>query len=317
MRCKMNQSKKQVDGAMFTALFIIILLTGIFIPFLTPITIFILPLPFVLYTARHGWKPALIMAVAAILLSILLGTIVTLPFAVPAVIGGIMIGEAIHKNISAYETWARGTFGYIIGLLFAFVFIQLVLQVNIVEEFQQVMDESLARSTSIMEQFGNPEQADVVKETMEQLLEGLTNLLPFYLLIASVFQALISQWISYKVMNRIEKRELRFPPFRSLRFPSSTLFIYLFVLLAAFMITDTDSGTLTMAIQNLLVIAQMVLTIQGFSFLFFYTHYKKMSKAFPIIFVVIVFLMPTFMFIIRFIGILDIGMNLRERLGQK
>ncbi len=317
MRCKMNQTKKQVDGALFTGLFIIILLAGLFIPVITPIAIFVLPIPFVMYTARHSWKPALVMAVAAIILSILLGTVLALPLAVPTIIGGIMIGEAIHKKITAYETLARGTFGYIVGMLFIFLFVQLVLQVNMVAEFQSLMDESLASSTRMMEQFASQEQADVVKETMEQVTEGLMNLLPFYFLFIAIIQALISQWLAYKLMNRIEKRQLRFPPFRSLRFPSSVLFIYLFVLLAAFMVADADSGTMSMAIQNLLVIAQLILTIQGFSFLFFFAHDKKMSKAFPIISIILVLLMPTFMFIIRFLGILDIGMNLRERMGKK
>ncbi|MGX4671189.1 YybS family protein [Cerasibacillus sp. JNUCC 74] len=312
----MNQSKRMTDGALLTAVFIVILLASMFIPILSVAAILFLPIPFIMFTSRYDWKPALLMLVAAILSSILVATFISIPLAVPAAIGGIMIGGAIHKNLSAYETWARGTFGFIIGLLFAFVFTQVVLQVNILNEFKQITDESFKMSASLMEQFTTEEQTEAFQKSMEQAVTLLTNLFPFFLVCAAVSQALISQWLGYKLINRLERKKLRFPPFRTLRFPVSILFIYLFALFSSYMITDPDS-MLFMAAQNFIFIIQMLLTIQGFSFLFFYAHHKKMTKAFPIICVVIALFMAPLLFIVRFIGIIDLGLNLRDRLEKK
>src|SRR5699024_10046419 len=108
----MKDSKKITDGALLTVIFMLLML-GTFIPVLAIICMFLLPVPFVLYTARHNIKPAFLMYAAAILLTVLLATLLPLPLTVTTGLGGILLGYSIYKGLSAYETWARGTFGFI------------------------------------------------------------------------------------------------------------------------------------------------------------------------------------------------------------
>ncbi len=316
MGCKMNQSKQLTDGALLTAVFIGILLVSMFIPILAMVSIFLLPIPFILYTSRHDWKPALLMLTAALLITILLTTIYTLPLTIVAGLGGILIGSAIYRKLTAYETWARGTFGFIIGLLFAFVFTQFVFDVNILQQFKQMTTESMEMSSGVIEQFATDEQTEELKATMEETMNSLVDLFPFFLAASAILFAFVSQWVSYKVINRLDRKNLHFPPFRDLRFPVAIIFVYVIALLFAYIFTDPDS-MLYMATQNLLVITQMLVTIQGFSFLFFYTHHKNMTKAFPIICTILALFIPILLFIVRFIGIIDLGFELRDRLAKK
>lgn len=50
----MNQSRKLTDGALLLVIYVMLLLITIFVPILTMIGMFLLPIPFILYTARHG-----------------------------------------------------------------------------------------------------------------------------------------------------------------------------------------------------------------------------------------------------------------------
>ncbi|MFD2627357.1 YybS family protein [Oceanobacillus kapialis] len=312
----MNQSKIIVDGAMMIAIYAILLLIGVFAPVISIIAMVLLPIPFVVFTARHGWKPAIVMWLGATVISILIATVFAFPVTVLMGAGGIMIGAAIFRKLSAHETWARGTFGFIFGLLFAFVFTQMVFDVNWAQEIEQQMNASMDVTFETLGDFGLSDQQQV-EEMMGQTIDQIVSLLPVMLVGGAVIMAFISQWLSYKMINRLDKRELRFPPFRTLRFPTSLIWVYFFALIGSFLVGDTTSFLYTGA-QNILVLTGLLMTLQGFSFIFFYAHHKKMSKAIPVFSVVLTLLFPTLLlFLVRFIGIIDLGFGMRDRLAKK
>ena len=310
----MNQSRK--DGAISLAIFMVLLLIAIFVPILSIFGLILLPVPFVFFASKYGFKSSLLMFAAALLLTMLF-TPFFLLFTVLMGLGGLAIGSAIYKGLSAYETWARGTLGFIIGLLFVFVFSQVLFSINWVDEFERLFIDSLEMSSSLMEQFGVAEQPEELQEMLQLQIDLLINLLPVWVAITAIGLAFLSQWIGYKFINRIDKKQLRFPPFRNLRFPSSLIWVYFFALLLSFFNLDS-SGIYFMAVQNVLVLTGLLMALQGFSFIFFYAHHKKKSKFIPILIIVLTILFPTFLlYFIRILGIIDIGFKLRDRLGNE
>ncbi|WP_010648880.1 YybS family protein [Oceanobacillus massiliensis] len=312
----MNQSRKMTDGALLLAIFMVLVFITVFVPVLSIFGMFVLPVPFVLYASRYGFKPSLLMLAVALVLTVILTTFFTLPLAVLMGIGGIAIGGAIRKGLSPYETWARGTLGFIAGLLFVFVFSQIVLSMNWVEEFKVMLSDSLEMSMSVMEQFGAAEQTEEMEEMLQLQVETIIDLLPVGFALSAIILAFLSQWISYKFINRLEKKQLYFPAFRNLRFPTSIIWVYFFALFFSFL--GPDSGFYYMALQNVLVLTGLLMTLQGFSFIFFYAHHKRMSRAIPIFSVVLTILFPTFLlYFVRILGIIDIGFRLRDYLTKK
>ncbi|WP_083800962.1 DUF2232 domain-containing protein [Bacillus sp. m3-13] len=61
----------------------------------------------------------------------------------------------------------------------------------------------------------------------------------------------------------------------------------------------------------------LLMTVQGFSFIFYFCYIKKISKAIPITLVILSFLITPLVYIIRMIGIIDIGFQLRDRIQGK
>lgn len=278
---------------------------------------FLLPIPFILYTARHGGKPSWLMFIASLLLTALIATLAFLPMTFLAGLGGIAIGTGIRKEVSAYETWARGTLGFIIGLLFVFVFSQVFFSVNLVDELKVIITDSMEISKSIMEQFGTGGQTEQIEEMLLLQIDMLIELLPVGLALTAIVLAFLSQWISYKFINRLENKQLRFPPFRNLRFPTSILWIYFFALFISFFNLN-PAGIYYTAVHNLLALTGLLMAVQGFSLIFLYTHHKKITKAVPIFIVVLTLLFPAFLlYFVRILGIIDIGFRLRDRLTSK
>ncbi len=314
----MNQSKKITDGALLTAVYIVLLLIVVFLPITQILGIFILPIPFVIYSARYGFEPCLLMFGTAIVLSFIFATAISLPITILAGIGGIVIGDGIHKGRNAYEIWAQGTVGFIVGFVAVLTLLQFVFAINIFDQMDIAIQESMELTQSIVQRLNlGTEMQEQLEVVREQLLH-FKDLIPSSIAIASMLLAFLGQWLSYKVMNRIERKNLRFPAFKDLNFPTFVIWIYFFALIFSFMEMDPD-GRFYLVLVNVLAITMAFLVIQGYSFLFFYMDHKKIHQSVPIIIVIVTLFLPTlFMFIIRIIGIIDLGFALKRRIiGQK
>jgi uncharacterized protein YybS (DUF2232 family) len=313
----MNQSKKLTDGTLLTAIFIIMMLMAIFVPGSLMILIFVLPLPFIIYAYRYDWKPSLIMFGVAILITLLFATMISLPITVLVGLGGIMIGTAAHRKMSVYETLGRGTIGFIAGLLLIYIFTQVVLQVNLANEVDIIMQDSIEMSREMVQQIGLQEITDEELKPFQDQLSEVKDLIPVGITIIAIILAFISQWVGYKFLNRLEKSEFRFPPFRKLRIPVAIVWIYFFSLV--FMLMDLEpNSTIYLVANNVFTLVGMLLVLQGFSFMFFIADLKKWPKSLPIIGVIITLFLPfVFLYFVRILGIIDIGFGTRTHLLKK
>lgn len=311
----MNNAKRITDGALLTTIYIVLLLLVIYVPFIFVIGLFILPVPFVIFTSRHGLRYGLIMLIAALSLTFIFATLVSLPVTILTGIGGVAVGYAIFQKRPAYETWARGTVGFIFGILLVIAMLYVVLNINIYTEMQMMIDETIAMTESMMTQFGAGAEAMKQIELFEAQMRSFPDLLPSSIAITSIFMAFISQWLSYKIMNRTGKDKYYFPPFKQFNLPMSIIWIYFFALILTFFVTES-SGMLYITVLNVMALTVTLILIQGYSFIFFYADYKKMHISVPIAITIVTLIFSfLFMFIIRIIGIIDLGFQLKAKLA--
>lgn len=314
----MNQSRKLTEGAIFAAIYMGLMLAAA-IPILSILTMFLLPVPFVMYASKHGVKPGLLVLTVTSLLTIMFFTILTLPMTLLMGAGGLLIGHGIYKKRSVYETWAYGILGFIGGLLFTIAFMQIFLSVNFISEVETIATEQVGSYVSIIESAGMADtNPDInLEEMLTEQIKFIMNLVPAFLALLAIILAFLVQWVSYKIINRVDKQKYRFPPFRMLRLPSSIIWLYLIVILVSLFNLD-PAGMFSVGIQNALFILEILLVVQGFSFLFYFADHKKWTKAIPIMSIVITILFPVFLlYFVRILGIIDIGFNLRDRLEKK
>src|SRR5690625_1389865 len=212
----MFQANKITEGALFVAIYSVLLLISIFVPFAFIFGLLVLPIPFVLYTHRHGLQAGLMMLAVALLISTIVIPPLTIPITILVGVGGLMICLAIHQKVTPYETWARGTLGFIVGFLFIFLFTQFVLNVNWGKELDLIIQESIEVSEQFTQQIGLGEQTDEQIQLIKDQLGMLKHIIPVVISIAAIIIAFITQWISYQIINCREDRRLNFPSFRQL-----------------------------------------------------------------------------------------------------
>jgi len=309
----MNDSKMLTEGALLTVVYSILLVIALFFPLIGIVVFFVLPVPFIMFASRYGWKPSLLMGAAAILVSMLIATSVTLPVTVFVGIGGIAAGIAIYKGLSSYESWAVGTIGFAVGLVLVYAFIQTVLNINIVGTIEASINQSL----EMMESLGVPSyMSGEMYQNFTEQFAVIKDLIPAVIVIMAILFAFINVWVSFKIKNRIESTTLYFPPFHSFNLPVSVIWIYFMALIITFFDIDQDSF-LFVGVANVIVLATLLLTIQGFSLIFCIAHIKKWPKAIPIISIVLGFIIPGLIYLIQMLGIIDLGFSVKHRLSGK
>lgn len=312
----MYDSKKVQEGVLLGAIYGLLLFVTVMVPGMELVTLFLLPIPFVIYASHHGYKASLILGGFVIPLALLLIFVISLPLTILSVLGGTMIGEAIYKKRNAYETWAFGTVGVTIGLLALFLMIQLVAQINIVDQYQVMVQESIATTESMVASLGIELSSEDIALIKEEMLK-ITTLLPSILVICALGIAFVAQWVSYKVLNLREDRKLKFPPFKFFLLPKSVVWIYFFAILFAWFELDPTSS-LAAGVINVTNLVGLLLTLQGLSFVLFYSYKKKLNIAIPILIILVsVIILPAGLYMLRILGIIDIGFGLRERFENK
>ena len=311
----MEQRKQVTEGIWMLAIYILLLLVTLMIPILSIFSVFFLPIPFVLYTRHFNIKGGLSLLVGALVFSAFVIPIFSLPATVIAAGMGILLGYAIHQELSPYETIARGAAGFIMGLIVAMFISQGLFNVNWVTAIGNSMDDSIEMSNSLLDDMG-VERTEEQTQVLEDQIQLFKDMLPAVFAIVGVVLSWIVQWIGYKILNRKEETPLRFPPIRSIRMPVFILWVYLFVMIGAMMTMDSE-GTMYLFMNNLWMLLSFFILLQGISFAFHFAYVKRMPVVLPVIFTIMVLVFPLVLSLTRILGIIDIGFRLRDRLTPK
>ncbi|WP_169864720.1 YybS family protein [Sutcliffiella halmapala] len=309
------KTKNITEGAVLLGVFILLLLVTLFIPFVGLVTLCGLIIPFVIYTIRNGWKSGLWFIVIANLLSMLFFTPVILLLCIPVSTAGVVMGYFFSKNSNRYAVLGAGTGVYLLNLLLGYIVTIVIFNIDIMEMVKESAEQSVISAELLASTLGK-QNAEEAMEQVQQTMDGFIYLMPSFLVTIAFVFAFISQWVSVIVLKRLKIEVNAFPPFRELVLPKSLLWYYLIVLLLSLSLPE-EGTTLYLAIVNLSFILMLLMTIQGLSFLFFICYEKKIPKAIPIMVLIFSFLLSPLLYIIRMIGIIDIGFNLRKRINSK
>ncbi|MDE4086646.1 DUF2232 domain-containing protein [Planococcus maritimus] len=303
-----NQKTRQLtNGAMMTALFAVLLAISVYVPVLSLISTLFLALPIAWYSAKYPVKASALVAVVGVVLSFLIGGLLSLPLALIHIPLGLMIGLSIHYKKSKLFMFMGSSIVLLVSLMLQYVAAIAFLGINFLEEFMVTMRSSYEQAGTWLERLGS-ESTQEYEELVAQFMLTFETLLPT-LLILSVFTTV---WVLLVILLPILKRlgiEVpKFPPFREMRLPKSVLWYYLIVILVS-LLSDFEQGTMAYLIfANASMLLQFLLFLQGVSFYHFYIHQEGWPRWVMVVVTVLAFPLQSFTSII---GILDLGFDIR------
>jgi uncharacterized protein YybS (DUF2232 family) len=310
-----DKTKILTESAVMLALYIVLFLMTLYIPILGQITLFMLALPFVVYSVRRGWKNAVYLLIAALILTILFGTLLSIPTTLLFGTSGIVMGHLYKVNRSRFEVLSFGSITYLVNLLLLYGIVTTLLDINPLQEAKKAAEESIVMTREMMEGMGQTIN-EAQLEQLEQVLDLAPLMIPTVIVLVSVLLAFVTQFLSTLVLKRLGYNIEKWPPFRELRLPRSIVWYYLLVMVLMIVPIDKES-VIYLGVFNLFYILQLLMVLQGLSFIFFYCYHKKLSKGIPITILILTIFLPFLLYIVRIIGIIDLGFNIREKVITK
>lgn len=301
--------QKIKEGAIVIAAYFLLLFATLFLPFF----ILFLPLPFIVYVMRHGIKAGIVVFFVTLFGTLAIGGLSLLPLSFMMASGGLVAGELWQKNKPPFAVLLGTSLTYIANLLLFFVLSVAVFDVHPFTPVQKAMKESLDTASVVLREFD--EKTGESLQMYYELIDMLPQLVPLIIVFIGIVYALVIQLIARFILKKMNMIVAPFPPVRDWTFPKSFLWYYLIILIVMLVGVDKESS-LYIVVINLFPMLEIIMAIQGISFLFYYVYQKGMSKLLPIGAVILVLLLPPLTMIVRLIGIIDLGFNLRSRIQK-
>ncbi|MBM6616916.1 YybS family protein [Bacillus suaedaesalsae] len=311
----MGNTRVLTESAVTLALYSILLLMSLYVPILGLITFFLLALPFVVYTARRGWKNGSVLFIAATILTVLIGSLISIPIVILFGTSGVIIGYLYKLNKSRYEILAIGTIAFIVNLLLLYGILVSFMGIKPIEQFNVSAQHSLQTFQDKMSVWGQTLNENQIKQ-FEEAFELAPLLIPTVLVILATFLAFVTQLISTPILKRFNFKVEKWPPFREIKLPRSIIWYYLIVMILMMTQVIDKESVLYVGVINLFFVLELLMVIQGLSFIFFFSYHKKLSNGIPITILILSLFLPFLLYIVRIIGIIDLGFNIREEVKK-
>ncbi|PPA68496.1 YybS family protein [Jeotgalibacillus proteolyticus] len=308
---KHSSARGLTEGAVLVAFFAVLLLISIYIPPLALVVNLFLVLPYIIYSSKYPLKSTLIMVAAGIGVSGIIGSLLAIPLAIAYSTTGAAIGWMIKENKSKLMIFLVSTVIFLFHAITQYVISIFLLGINVIEEMFTVMDETYERFLAMSESSG----IDVaeLQSNWTTHMNTIEMLLPTLL----VFGVAVMVWIIITVNLPIAKRFSiqvpKFTPFRELSLPKSVIWYYLIILITTLVSSPEQGSLYAMAVLNLQVGLEIILILQGLSFIHFFAHLKGWGKGLIVLLTIFGIVLSPFT---RILGIIDLGFDLRKRLQQ-
>jgi uncharacterized protein YybS (DUF2232 family) len=311
-----NNVQKLTEGAVLLAAYTVLLLITMYIPVLGMIINLFLPLPFMIFFAKNDTKISFVFLIGSVVISLIVGSIFAVPLTLAYGLTGAVMGYLIRKEKNRGTVFMAGSLVFLLNLIVQYVVAVMFFQYNFIEEMMKAFRESVNMSLEMLESLGQ----DPGQKVAEQLLSSINmieTLMPSLFVIVSFIIVFLIQLVSLPILKKFGVKIGKWKAFRDLTLPKSLIWYYLAVLLISMTVNPEEGSYLFSALLNLSFILQLCMIVQGLSFIFYVSFIKGYSTAIPVTVTILSFILPIFLYVVRILGIIDLGFDLRQRLKKQ
>ncbi|MEH7248328.1 YybS family protein [Neobacillus niacini] len=313
----MKNVRKLTEGAILLAAFAVLLLLTIYVPLLGMVVNLFLAVPFMLFAAKNDIKSISVFIIASLLLSFIVGTIMSLPLALAYGTTGVVIGYFIQRKKNIGVIFLSGSLVFLTNLIIIYVASIAFFKVDMITEMVDMMRQSINTSADLLKNFGNTQDTEKVIKQFNNGLNLIKTLIPTLFVLSSISIVFIIQLVSFPIIRRFGVKIEKWKSFKDISLPKSLIYYFLLTLIASMLLNPEEGTFWYMAIINMTYILQFLIILQGYTFLFYFFDQKGVSKAVSITIAIFTFIMPIFLYIVGILGIIDLGFGLRKGFTKK
>lgn len=304
-----KQTSKLAQGAMMIALFTVLLALAFYVPLIGSIASIFVALPIIWYSAKYDLKSAIIVGLAGCIISLLIGGLLALPFALLFIALGIVMGYGIQQNKSKEMIFLSSGVAVLLASATQYIMSIKLFEIDFIQDSLKLVKESYTQSLALTKEMTG--QEIFTAEQLNTIFETIELTIPANVTIAVFLITFIIMAANLPILKRLGVNVPKFAPFRHMRLPKSILWYYLVILIVNFVASPAPGSTLHMVTLNISMILWILLVLQGISFVHFFVAAKGLPKA--LAWIATVLALPLYSFYVL-IGIIDLGFNVRRLL---
>lgn len=308
------------EGALITAIAVVLALGCYYIPILYLFYVLV-PTPIAVLARRQGVGTAAVSALAAGAITFLfIDPLTAATYMLYFVFVGVSLGWCYANEKNGFTRMVVGYLGAFITVMLSIVIISAVSGINIMTQIGEAIDLSSGQAVEIYRSALPADQVGALSESVKTLAAQMKMMMPAVFLILPFFIAwfnvLLSDFILIRTRNRIEP--LR--PISRWEAPVSLQVFMALMLVVTIVLQLMPANTVPQIYSTTIsVLSDMVFTLQGFSFVFWFI-FRKRPKESLLVKVIVVFIVMTVPFaslILRFIGIFDMFSGIRKIIAYR
>lgn len=306
-----DQSQKITYGAMMLALFTILLAGALYIPFLGSIIMLFIPLPIILYRLRYDRSSTILIAIAGIILSLIVGGILLVPFALIYSVLAFLIAESVLLGKSKLYTFmATGIFFIVTGAL-VYLIVALFFEINAIDSLMAMLKSAETQFKASLESLGAvPEGYEAI---VGEAFAMYRSAVPAMFILSVYVFTFIMVIPNFEMLRRLGHEVPKFPPFREMRLPVITIFIYGLIIILPWMMEMKPESSVYLLYVNATIILRFLLLLQGVALVHYFMYKMKLPSVVTVFSTIFALLFSP---ITTLLGILDIGVNIRAWIGK-
>lgn len=309
----MKNVHKLTEGAILLAAFTVLLLITLYVPVLGVVVNLFLPAPFIMFAAKTSRKDSLVFMVASTILSLIVGTLLAIPLTIAYGLTGLVIGDFIRSNRSRRSTYVAGSITFLFNLVIQYAIAVVFFKINFIADSMNMLKESIDQSVSILTTLGQVPNEAVLNQ-FKQAIDLLQTLSPTIFVLMSFLMVYFIQLVSFPIIKRFGIKVKKPNPLGNVSLPKNLLYYFILFLLASLLFHPETNTFVYIALSNILFILQLLVIVQGISFIWFYSHLKSLPRAVPILLTISLFILPIILYIVMILGIIDLGFDLRKKI---
>ncbi|MDI3481054.1 MAG: hypothetical protein PWQ97_709 [Tepidanaerobacteraceae bacterium] len=307
-------TRSTVEGAMLSAITIIISLIALYVPVLGVFASLIWPVPIIILGIRHGARTSILAtAVAGIAVAMLQGPAQSFNVVLGFGLLGVVMGWAIRKKFSPYKVLMIGSAASLVSEVVLIAATIYLMGFNPMKAELSAMKESITMVGNMYKNMGaSPEMVKEMVEGYGKILDFFTLAIPALLVLSSVVSAFLNYQMTKLILSRLGQKLEDFTPFWLWRLPEYTVFLFLLGVLFNMLEYYWPVGVLKSIGTNLQLIFGFAFILEGLSLVAYYMGRFNVSKILRVLLVLLIFFNPFVTQLVMWAGMFDILFNFRH-----
>ena len=310
----MNNKLRLPQASLIAALGILLCLITVYVPMLSILSIAI-PVPYAIIGTLTDNKHSILSLIATFfILMFTVNPLYSVSICIVSIVPGIFIGSAVRnnkeENSNKFEPIYIGTIVTMLCIIVFFFISNIVFKTNILDDFMNIVKESINVQLTIMENAGID-----LKEgfKVSDIINYINNMLPTMLFLQGIIVTFIIYALETFILKRIRIVKIGLPKFTDFYLPGNAITVsFTLYILVLFMDLIKVNLHTDLIMLNLQLVFNFMFMLQGIAVSIYYLKKWLRNGSLKMIFISFLILSIFGFMGISFVGMLDSIIDFRS-----